>query len=362
MKFIDIFKRPPKVESLRPFTYLTPSVGSSRKFILVMMVPQLVMLGITKSYMSLLIVLAAVVGSLAAEVVSRLVSKSGKVEYLSPIIQGMFVGLLIPSGYSIVSVLLITFLSMMLGKYVFGGFSQSWINTVALSVAIAYLLDMEAFSFIKVGPEMLSTRSPALAYIQDPAFHIVGADSAITAFFNRTIFGLFGIVIPEGYVSFFWDNCSLIPAFRFNFITLISSIVLMAMDIIDMVIPFIFMAVYAILVRVLGPLFTGAPAFQGDVIFAILTSGTLFCTLYLLQWHGTVPITKSGKIIYACISGVVAFLVMGYGNSTAGYAFMILIMNLVSTLVQIFESRMARKRVQSVLSPRIQAIKEAENV
>ena len=129
-----------------------------------------------------------------------------------------------------------------------------------------------------------------------------------------------------------------------------------------MVIPFIFMAVYAILVRVVGPLFTGAPAFQGDVIFALLTSGTLFCTLYLLQWHGTVPITKSGKIIYASLSGVVAFLVMGYGNSAAGYAFMILIMNLVSTLVQIFESRMARKKVQSVLSPRIQAIKEAENV
>lgn len=362
MKFIEIFKRPEKAESLRPFTYLTPSVGTVRKFILVMMVPQLVMLAVTKSYSSLLLVLSSVLGSMASEIVHCLYSKSKKVEYLSPVIQGMIAGLLIPSGYSVVAVFFISFMCMYLGKYAFGGFSQSWINTVALTVAVAYMLDVSSFSTIRLGPELVSSRNAALAYIEDPSFHICAADSAITSFLNRTVFGLFGIVIPDGYVSFFWDSGSLIPAFRFNFITLISSIVLMAMDIIDMVIPLIFIAVYSVLVRLVGPVFTGAPAFQGDVIFALLTSGTIFSTLFLLQWYGTVPITKSGKILYACLAGVVAFLVMGYGNSPVGYVFMILIMNLFSTLIQIFESRMARKKVQAVLSPRIQAIKEAEHV
>lgn len=361
MKFNEIFKKPQKAESLRPFSYLTMSVGTVRKFILVMMVPQLIMLAITKSYASLLIVLSSAVASMLSEMVFCLLSKK-KMEYLSPLIQGILTGLLIPSAYSIVEIFFVVFVSMFLGKYVFGGFARSWINTVALSVAIAYMLNVQAFSTVAIGPEFLSNRNAALSYIQSPDFHILSADYAITSFLNRTVFKLFGIVIPDGYISFFWDTGFQIPAFRFNFITLLSSIVLMALDVIDMVVPFVFTAVYLLLVRFVCPIFTGAPACQGDMIFALFTSGTLFSTLYLLQWYGTVPITKSGKLIYASLAGLVAFLVMGYGNSSAGYVFMILIMNILSTLVQIFESRMVRKKIQSVLNPRIQAIKEAENV
>ncbi len=362
MKFFDVFKRPPRVESLRPFTYVTPSVGTVRKFVFAMMLPQLIMLVITKSYMSLLIVLATTLGSMISEIVFCLISKSKKVEYLSPVINGILIGLLVPSSYSFVSIFFITVVALLVGKYAFGGFAQSWINSVALVVVVAYIINIPAFSTVSMGTEMYSTRNVALTYIQNPEFNIVRADSAVTSFFNRTVFRIFGIVIPDGYVSLLWDNGSIIPAFRFNLITMISSIILMALDLIDVIIPFIFIALYSLLVRIIGPVFSGAPMMQGDIIFALLTSGTLFCTLYLLQWYGTVPITNLGKVIYAVIACIVAFLVIGYGNSSVGYVFTILIMNLISPVIQLFESRMARNKLQTVLNPRIKAIKEAKNV
>lgn len=362
MKFIDIFKRPEKVQSLKPFTYLTPSIGTVRKFILVMLVPQIVLLALTKSYQSLIILASTATASLLSEILFCCTSKSQKVEYMSPIIQGLLVGLLTPSSYSFISIFFITLASLYFGKYIFGGFAQSWVNSVALVVAVSYMLNVTAFvPSISFDSRVLSTRNLALSYIQGQNFHLVAADSAVTTFLNRTVFKLFGIVIPDGYVSFFWDTESIIPAFRFNFVTLISSIILMSLDIIDMAVPLIFVTFYAVLVRVAGPIFTGAPAFQGDMIFALLTSGTIFCSLYLLQWYGTVPITRIGKTIYAFSAGLVAFLVMGYGNSSVGFVFTILVMNLISTVIQLYESRMARKRLQNILNPKIQSIREAEN-
>lgn len=362
MKFIDIFRKPKKVASLKPFTYVTPSVDTVRKFILIMLVPQVVMLFVTKSFASLGIALATVLASFIAEIIFCAVGKERKVEYLSPVIQGLFVGLLLPSGYSIVSAFFITLCAMLLGKYVFGGFAQSWVNSVALAVAVAYMLNIPAFSTVQMGSDVIASKNFALTYIQNPEFHIASADSAVTAFLNRTVFRIFGIVIPDGYVSFFWDNGAAIPAFRFNFITVISSIVLFALNIVDFIVPMIFVVIYSLMVRFLCPIFTGAPTMQGDMIFALLTSGILFSSLYLLQWYGTLPISNKGKIVYAIFAAVLAFFIIGYGNSSVGFVFTILISNLFSTVIQVFESKMARKKVQSVLTPRIQAIREAENV
>ena len=68
---------------------------------------------------------------------------------------------------------------------------------------------------------------------------------------------------------------------------------------------------------------------QGDIILALLTSGTLFSTLFILQWYGTTPINLSGKIIYGIGCGLVTSIIRFFGTYNEGVSFAIILMNLL---------------------------------
>lgn len=362
MKINKIFKYAQPAPSLKPYIYITPSIGTVRKALLVFLLPQLVMLFVTHSYPAVFVILAAVLASFGAEILSLFYHDEKGIEIMSPLLQGIITGMLFPQTFSPVVVFILTLVVMTFGKYFFGGFASSWITVPALTIVIAYVLNVNAFPAIPLGIEDLQSRNAALVLIQNGSVPMLEVDQSITGFFNRTIFRLFGIVVPDGYVSLFWDNGSLIPAFRFNFITLVSSIVLIATEMIDFVIPFIFIVLYSLLVRFVGPLIIRGVPMQGDMILALLSSGTLFSTLFLLQWYGTVPISRTGKCIYAVIAAILAFLIMGYGMSSAGYVCVILLMNVISTVIQGIESQKVRRKIETVLVPRISSFQEAGNV
>ena len=48
-------------------------------------------------------------------------------------------------------------------------------------------------------------------------------------------------------------------------------------------------------------------------------------------------------------------------ETPVGFVFMILCMNIISAVIQVFESHQVRIRLEKNLVPRMQAIKEAEN-
>ena len=96
----------------------------------------------------------------------------------------------------------------------------------------------------------------------------------------------------------------------------------------------------------------------GDIFLALLTSGVLFSTLFLLQWYGTTPQTLWGKALYGFTAGVCAFLIIGCGMSPVGYVFVVLLMNLFSVMVQVIEQRHVRRRLAKVLLPQVNALQE----
>lgn len=347
--------------TLKPFSYIIPSVGSATKGMLLLLVPQLIMLMITKSYGSLLRIAITLVASLAAEGIYIGCIKSHKSFVLPAAIQGVLIGMLLPSTYPPVAIFFITLCTLLLTKYAFGGFSSSWANPIAVTVAVAYFVNMSVFPQYLVTSSDLQTKNTALILIQNGTIPLSSADTAITAFLNRTVFKLVGLSIPDGYISLFWDSNSIIPAFRFNFITLISSLVLISLDMVDILIPAFFILVYSVLVRFVGPLVVHGTPGQGDILLALLSSGTLFSTLYILPWYGTTPLTKWGKILYGCFSGIVAFLVIGCGTSSAGYVFTVLIMNILSPVIQVIESKQVKQKIEKTIVPRLQVLREVEN-
>ncbi len=322
-----------------PFCYVTPSVSTVSLSVIVLLFLQVLMLFVTKSFSSLLVLLSSVSSALLSETFYSFLCRFEKHSFRFSFIQGLLVGLLLPSSYPLFHVFSVVFITLLFSKYVFGSFSSSWVNVSCLCVVLLYFLNPSFFPPYLLTLTDLQGQNASLLLFQNGTVPILKVDPYITDFLNSYIFKFFGISIPEGYVSLFFDSGSLIPAFRFNLVTLLSSIILFSFEAFDLLVPSIFIFVYSLLVRFLFPFFVSGVPFQGDILLSLLTGGTLFCTLYLLQWYGTLPITKMGKILYAIIAGIIGFFLLGFGTSSVAFVFLVLIMNLISTFIQLCEDK-----------------------
>ena len=347
--------------NLHPFSYLSPSVHTKVYVMLAMLLPQIFMLFWTKSWSSLWIILSASAASFAVTGIDTFFKKNRVFDWLSAFARGIIIGFLIPSTYPPVSVFFVAFCVLLVTRYFLGGFMHSWVNPAALTVAVCWLLSTHLFPAFSLQVTDLQGKNAALMLIQNGNIPLIPLDARITAFFNNTFFSFFGVSIPEGYVSLLWDSHSVIPAFRFNVLTLAASIVFISFDIFSALIPAIYLVVYCFLVRFLAPVFYGGMMGQGDMLLALFTSGTLFCTLFLLQWYGTTPVTATGKVCYGFLAGVVAFFVVGVGDSGAGSVFTVLVINVISPIIHGVEMASEQHYLHAVLLPRVQSFKDGQN-
>ncbi len=115
-------------------------------------------------------------------------------------------------------------------------------------------------------------------------------------------------------------------------------------------IPLVYLLVYSIFVKFLSPVMTGGVPFSGDLLLALLSSGTLFTAFFILQWDGTVPYTKQGKLLYAACGGIFAFVFCGTGTSPVGSMMAILFLNLLAPMIQVYENHRAKKKVAFLLT------------
>lgn len=322
-----------------PFTYLVPSLTNASVAILFLLLPQLVMLFITKSFNSLIIILISLVSSILAELTDCKIRHEKMQHNLVCVLHGLFIGMFIPSNYPLIPIAFIVYLSLLVSKYFFGHLSDSWINPVSYTVIILYLIGMSFFPETLLDRTIMENGTPTLTLIQNGTLPVLQNDTTIAFWLNTHIFSHLGIEIPTGYISLFWDSQSVIPAFRFNLLTLFSSIILLAFDMINWIVPTIFLVVYGVLVALFSEtMFTGMVG-QGDVLLAFLTSGTLFTAFFIVDSYGTSPYTTVGKIIYGTFAGLVAFLICGNGTSSIGNMFVVLIANVVSPVIEYVEDK-----------------------
>ena len=325
--------------TIAPFSYLSPSLTNISTAFLILLAPQIIMLFITKAYSSLILIATSIVASVFAEFASNKIRHTNTLFDLTALVQGLFIGMFIPQGYPILPVFLIVFLSLIMVKYVFGGNADSWINPAAYTVIIIYFLGISFFPEFLITKEYLETGNPGIQLIQNGDIPVLQFDSSFTFWLNTHFFSHIGIEIPSGYLSMFWDTQSLIPALRFNILTLLSSMILLSLGIINWIVPSSFLITYGILVRLFSQTpFTGIIG-QGDLLLAFLTSGTLFAAFFIIDFYGTTPITNFGKLLYGIIVGLIAFLITGCGTSPIGTMFTVLFANVISPLIQLLEDK-----------------------
>lgn len=322
-----------------PFVHISPAFPNTIAAMILVLVPQLVFLGIYKDYKALLVITVSVLASVIAEIVDNLIQKKMSVGSFVSVLEGLIIGMFLPEVYPPLLAFFVVMFSLFVVKYCFGGLASNWANPAACTIIIAWFTGSLFFPDFQLNAEMLESANPASMLFSMNIIPMNENANIVSNFLNSHVLNHFGFVLPEGYTSLFWDTHALIPAFRFNMLTIFASLVLASLSMIDLLIPVCYFTVYAILVRAfsLEP-FTGLTG-QGDILLALLTSGTLFCGFFMLSWYGTTPMSMPGKVVYGVLAGVCAFVMSGAGTSPTGAVFTVILVNTASPVIQLFEDK-----------------------
>ena len=325
--------------SVKPFVYSIPSISSVSIRLLILLSIQILMLILTGSLRAFFVVLVSLIGSIAAAVINYYIKKEPLYNIMNISIQGILIGMLLPETFPLVTTFVISFSTILISRSIIFKNVNSWINVPAIAVIIAWYVGKNYFPQFAVNSDILPLRNSSVYLIQSGYFPTYSFDSPITAFLNKNIFSFANVTIPEGFISLLWDSNSIIPAFRFNLITIVSSIILFSDNAFSLIISSLFLFVYALLVRLFVPFLFGGNLNQGDMLLALLTSGILFSAVFLLQWYGTIPVTILGKTILGILTGILAFAIIGCGTSPVGMAYTIICSNIICMVIRIFEEK-----------------------
>lgn len=353
------YKLKNNLAAVKPFVYNEPSISVLSIRMLVLLLIQFFALCFTKSFMAIQVIVFATLGAFLAGFLCQLITKKQPYHIISLIVQGLLLGMLLPETFPFASVFTISFcilfvLCLFVCKNV-----NTWVNVVTFCIILAWIIGRRFFPNFEISADLLQLKNPSALLIRDGVFTIYSFDISITDFLNSSIFNKFNVKLPAGYISLLVDTHSIIPAFRFNLLTIISSIIMFSDVSFSGIIPGLFLIVYAVLVRLFAPIMFGGLFNQGDIILALLTSGTLFTAVFLLQWFGTTPVSITGKIIYGFLCGIIAFFVVGAGTSPVGMVYTVLICNVLNILIRYFEEKIKFKMLQKAVQKR--EVKESNN-
>lgn len=338
-----------KETQVKPFVYKKSSVSEILIRMLGLFFIQILMLLFTHSYSSLIVIGVSLIGAICASALDYLITKSHIYSYLSLLVQGIMIGLLLPETYPPVTVFFLSFIVLFVYKYFFANSENTWINMVALAIVISWFIGKKFFPSYLITKELLPLKNPSYYLIQNGTFPVYQFDSNLTSFLNTHFFNYLKISLPDGYLSMMWDSHSVIPAFRFNIITIVSSIFLFADGAFSILISAIYLLTYCVLVRFFVPFMSGGVFNQGDIFLALFTSGTLFCATFMIQWMGTIPFTLVGKVIYGFFAGILSFLLIGCGTSPVEMVYIVLICNIINLIINLLEEKHCKKSLLKIV-------------
>ncbi|MDR1748221.1 MAG: RnfABCDGE type electron transport complex subunit D [Spirochaetaceae bacterium] len=321
--------------AMSSYLYNKPSVSRSSLYILLALLPQLIMLAVTASYRSLIIIACTCAGFVLAEFLGNALRKKQTLNDGTALVAGLLTGMFFPAEFSFVMAFCITFGTALLTKQLFGSGGCCWINPVMTAVVLAYFHAPLFFPYLvtPAGVDLAGTPFAAASGV----FTAAAPDAAITTGLNSGFLQRLGIFLPDGYVTLFRDTGASIPALRFNLLTLAASVFLIACGTLNWRLPACYLFMYGLLVWVFSLYPFGGGFLHGDMLFALLTSGTLFCGFFILDYQGTVPLSPAGKAVYGLIAGFFAFIFSGAGGSPVGALFTVLAVNCVSPLIGLVE-------------------------
>ena len=224
-----------------PYIYTGVNARHTAMLVLSLLVLQLIVMGIMHDFASIFMIMSA---GTAAALASFLIgyTQGKRVFDIHALITGLLIGFFMPANSGFVFSFLIAFMSYFFSWGIFGGKGFSWINPVMLAACIAAICKPECF-VQPIGFDRIAANGSVFAALAPSGLLQTPADQYITSMFNSTFLHGAGVTLPAGYAGLFLHYPSAIPAFRYNLLTLCSSIVLLSSKTINKIIPFTFLIV-----------------------------------------------------------------------------------------------------------------------
>ena len=329
-----------------PYIYTGVNAWHTAMLVLSLLLLQLIAMGIMHDFARIFMIISA---GTAATLASFLIgyTQGKRVFDIHALLTGLLIGFFLPVNSGFVFSFLIAFMSYFFSWGIFGGKGFSWINPVMLAACIAAICKPECF-VQPISFDRIAADGSVFAALEPSGLLQTPTDQYITSMFNSTFLHGAGVTLPEGYIGLFLHYPSAIPAFRYNLLTLCSSIVLLSSKTINKTLPFTFLFIYGLLVYLFPSVGQTGVYGKGDILSALLTSGALFAAFFVMNDGGSIPRSWEGRCMTGILTGIFAFFITGPGAIPAGIPFAVLFVDCLNPLIEWMESYIYR-RIRGVL-------------
>ncbi|MDR2758909.1 MAG: RnfABCDGE type electron transport complex subunit D [Spirochaetaceae bacterium] len=310
---------------------------------------------LTDSYRSLIIAFVAAASAAAVELLVFLKTKKLTLGDGSTIASILIFSLLLPNHIHPAVVALGAVFAMVVVKYSFGGLGTNWVNPalggwffIRFSWPVLFDNALKGSPLAVLSENLSRGFSDTLGSPMDILKISGAADNTLgitlTSFLNNTIFSITHTELSEGYMDIFFLTREGIIADRGLAAFLLGSIIITSSRVNRSWVPGVFLGVYAIFVRIFGALPLGGPLGHGDLLFGLLTGGTLAAAFLLAADPVTGPNSNLGALIAAVLGGFLTFLFRFKGNEPYGAFFAIFLLNALMPLIRNMENRVLNRR------------------
>jgi electron transport complex protein RnfD len=252
--------------------------------------------------------------------------------------------LLLPNQIHPVYAVLGALFAMVVVKYSFGGLGSNWLNPglggwlfVRFSWPAVFMTALRG-SPLRIIEESLRSGSPdapmRLLRLNEAATSL---DGAVSMFLNNTVFSLFDAELPAGYIDLLIPRSSGIIADRGLLALLAGTIVITAFRISRRRIPLAFLGIFSILVLFFGDLpFTGE-FWNGDMLFALFSGGTIAAAFILASDPVSGAKSSAGAAAGAVLGGFLAWVFRYRGFEIYGAFFAVALVNAFTPVIRSLE-------------------------
>ncbi|MDR1108034.1 MAG: RnfABCDGE type electron transport complex subunit D [Spirochaetaceae bacterium] len=305
---------------------------------------------LTDSYRSLIIALCTVFSAAAVEMLIFLKTKKFTLGDGSAVASALILSLLLPNQIHPAVAALGAAFAIAVVKNSFGGLGTNWVNPALGGWFFIRFSWPVLFGDALKGSPLTILRESVLRGVADPQGSPLGImkiggiaagtlDTGLTAALNTTVFSLTRTELSPGYLDFFVLLREGIIADRGLAAFLLGSVIITASQANRSWIPGIFLGVYAFFVRIFGALPFGGALGEGDLLFGLLTGGTLAAAFLLIADPVTGPRSNIGGVVVAALAGFFTFLFKFRGNEPYGAFFAVFLLNALTPLIRFMEDR-----------------------
>jgi electron transport complex protein RnfD len=243
-------------------------------------------------------------------------------------------------------------------KHSFGGLGSNWLNPglggwlfarLSWPAAFAGALEDSPLSIIAANlsggaahdtPMNMLRMSGTVSAAGSPL------DAAVTSFFNNTVFLFSSAELPSGYVDLLFSRSPGIIADRGLLALLAGSIVIIAFKISYAWVPAVFLGLFGFLTLYAGGLPFEGLLWNGDVLFAFLSGGTLAAAFILAADPSSGAKSKGGVLFTVVLGAILSWLFRFRGFEFYGCFTALALMNALSPAIRFFEGKLFFSRKQ----------------